>query len=102
MKPATSLPWRFALDSYGVQRIWGISHGETCDIASTEGDGSIPYPEREVNAAYIVHACNNYTRLVALLKAIVTMTDAEMDDGDGARDACSALLKDLGESIDPI
>jgi len=93
VKPSTPLPWRFALDSYGVQRIWGVSHGETCDIASTEGDGSIPYAEREQNAHYIVHACNAYPRLIEALKAI----EDHHNEDDSWRGIARALLKELEE-----
>ena len=82
MKPATPLPWRVDLpttkDSVDGQRgIWSGKRG----VADVYG-----YPD---NAAYIVAACNNMPRLLALLNAAVD------DDADWLNDAIAAL-KELG------
>lgn len=57
MEKHTPGPWWEEPDSYQVPRIWArMSDGEACDVACTEGDGSIPFDERRANARLIAAA----------------------------------------------
>ena len=60
-QPGTPLPWQIATGS--AEYICG----EGLWIASTMG---VKGPDGEANAAYIVHACNNYPKAQALADAL--------------------------------
>lgn len=62
LKAATPGPWAFALDVYGVRRVW-TAEGQ--DVASTESDGGIPREQRSANGEFIAHAPADIAALVA-------------------------------------
>lgn len=68
----TKTPWELSRDSFGVERIWAhVNDEDGCDwidVASCEGDGSIPYEQRQANAAFIVRAVNSFEAMRDALK----------------------------------
>jgi hypothetical protein len=99
MKPATSLPWKL--------------HGQDREIGSLDLNGAGDYAGAgysDKDAAYIVHAGNNYPRMVEALRQLQTKADAlikanwiedhgQKDVGEAweACDKAAALIKELGE-----
>jgi len=98
MKPATPLPWTHD----GIQTIDGPRHkdGYRQIAATAAGDGC------RANAAFIVHACNNYGRLVEALREISKQAETVWVQANGLYDStaaresmfkANALLRELGE-----
>lgn len=105
MNPATPLPWIVGRDSKTHNRPtrnWetGIDNG---DVPVADACGA-SQAEAHQDAAYIVHACNAYPKLVAALREYVdvvasindpnTFNVTVKDEGHHARD----LLIALGEA----
>jgi len=61
----TPLPW---WAHHNVVYCTKISSGRTFSIAECDQDTELPHSEQEANARYIVHAANEYPKLVELLK----------------------------------
>lgn len=92
MKPATSLPW--STEHIGVSDA-GPNGEDVFDIGPCDHEGAMRKRVATVagdDAAYIVHACNAYPRLVKVLEAAV-MYGEGADIESMARD----LLRELGE-----
>ncbi len=102
IKPATQLPWTY--ERFGVIRggasVRYINGAAIPQIASTIG------AENEQNAAYIVHACNEFQRLVdenqRLREALRSTLELIYSAGNLAESKtysdASALLAELGEA----
>lgn len=119
MKPATALPWTisgsWATNSYEGATIGAIDpkHGtytmvdgepvlspnqndRVCQTIGPYTDGSAQLQAYTVNARYIVHAANNYPRLVQALRSILNSGTCN-DDSESCMNA-DAILRELGES----
>ena len=83
MKPATSLPWRVGDAGHTV---FGPPNGKT-----NPGMVAQYCKMQGPNAAYIVHACNAYPRLVEALRDVVENPSETM------RDNAAIVLRSLGE-----
>ena len=83
MKPATPLPWKFEpTGKSNAERTYKVP-----DVMDDE-----PYENLAPsidNAAYIVHACNNYPRLVDWVKSHIP--EGELTETD-------RFLRELGET----
>ena len=95
MTPATPLPW----EELPAARS-NLVHIEAGDDGLHAAVCSIP-KSREQDAAYIVHACNTYPRLVEALRLLVKAED-EYGDGSNvavneALEPAERLLRELGE-----
>lgn len=86
MKPEFPLPWKVVQPPHDP-RAW--------DVATENGGAfaKLVWHGAKENAAYIVHACNAYPRLVAELKRLCVEIPAQM----GGKPVSNALLRDLGE-----
>lgn len=78
-KPATPLPWDFAITERGPI------------VVDSEGD---PVPAHSDTAAYSAHAANAYPRLVEALRALY---DDANGSGWSSAAAANSLLRELGE-----
>ena len=90
MKPATPVPWEIS-DSHGLcihKDEIGIA-----DIDSREFSKPLSEVKQRKNAAYIVHACNNFPRLVEALRAMIEEHVVRCPTLNNAE----TLLRDLGE-----
>ncbi len=100
MKPATPLPWQQDDDTY----ILGPD-GSSVLAPTLDGEDRGECYEAQ-DAAYIVHACNAYPRLVEALGDILAVLSHDPDNarlaraiyGNGAADKARALLRELGEA----
>lgn len=101
-EPATALPWiahevnggiRGMLDAGAPITGGGLAVARAWEYMRTELHG-----ERAAqNAAYIVHACNEYPRLVGVLRhALVSLSGSE-SARSVARTLIVEFLKDIGE-----
>ena len=102
MKPATPLPWSQQGDhvvSYG-HRLVGAIADSTQSVYKPLRIGSDHWDAGMTDAAYIVHACNAYPRLVEALRGIFdadTRADMSLRQKQDARKAAGELLRELGE-----
>ena len=87
--PATPLPWRSKADFISVRVI--AAHG--AQVAGT-------VPLAELDAAYIVAACNAFPELVAALRNSLEVVDYVANNGNAGCDELArqirALLRKLG------
>ena len=95
MKPSTPLPW-------AVNRC-GIYDGDGGLLSATGDDDTAP-EDQLANAAYIVHACNAYPRLVEALRNGIEdscpplpKNHRALSDGPKWVVEARALLRELGE-----
>jgi len=75
MKPATELPW---------ETVGGNIHSDTREIVHWRyltRSGS--EDEQRADAAYIVHTCNAYPRLIATIESLVTLLNTIQEQADG-------------------
>jgi hypothetical protein len=90
-KPATPLPWKdgplFNRDAKAV--FWSDTSkpGKWQRRVDTDKDGAFG----QLDAAYIVHACNAYPELVAFVRHAANLSE-------GSYQAAAALLVKLGEA----
>jgi hypothetical protein len=81
VKPATALPWEQDDEAQvcAGNLVVAVSYMRPADVA-------------DQNAAYIVHACNAYPKLVAALRAVY-------DGVPLSRINAGVVLRELGESV---
>ena len=97
MKPATPLPWQMAnIGQCFTVRGDGNGHCIVDTNAASKSKHAVRHDihalaEHEQNVAFIVHACNNYGRLVDCVRQVAS----ESRGPRGA--AAAALLRELGE-----
>ncbi len=91
-KPATSLPWKAGVKH--PTRI--IGGGNVCASTADDGlDEAFPDQKQKEDAAYIVHACNNYKLLVLCVKM---MADGDDEPMSMRKDRARELLRNIGEA----
>lgn len=95
IKPATSLPWALMDRASDGEYLAGITNmiGKSDPLYHAEAHATIDADAAQ-DAAYIVHACNSYPRLVDALRRV-------LDSGEINNDAASyldgrALLREIG------
>ena len=99
MKPATALPWSIVDDKEGPRTI-------ILDAYRNEIAHDLPYEHffNSDNADYIVHAANNYPRLVQALKDLekfchpVNTVYSWDENQRRAIGTARAILRELGET----
>lgn len=89
MKPATPLPWSTEIH----EEKWAYVRDADTNLVL---DGPKFSGLSLENAAYIVHACNNYPKLVEICKAAAG-GHYQVRDGRFTTEAAVALLAELGE-----
>ena len=98
LKPGTPLPWR--LSAGNEIEIMGVA------LAQCGGLTGNRLATAEANAAYIVHACNEYPALLALVGELVgaleVLTDGDVDVSNTAviiGDRASAKLREARAAL---
>lgn len=89
MKPATSLPWIVWNDETGC-----LIQEEQCEFTHVPTSVAEVYRDCK-DAAYIVHACNAYPRLVEALREVIEVWSSY--DTSGTLEDARALLAELGK-----
>lgn len=92
---ASKGPWNVARDSYGIMRIWGAG---ACDVACTEGDGSLSLEERKSNAAFVAAVRDDPVeeQVDALLAEVQRLRSCYESDND---DVYISRLRDRGYEV---
>ena len=84
MKPATPLPWS-SVGPKTAEKTVIMSHSK--NLGAFERD----------DAAYIVHACNAYPKLVEAIHMLLQNPSGEYGHHSNAAGAVKQLLRELGE-----
>ena len=90
MKPGTPLP--FSVREIGVNEYPTGEFNTICEVRGADHTGVADHI-LQFDAAYIVHACNNYPRLVEALRDMTRRDGPSLSQVDAAR----AVLRELGE-----
>lgn len=99
MKPATPLPWKAMPTGAYSDACKDRGAIFVCNIRTGT---HVAEDSNQANAAYIVHACNNYQRLVEALRSFQRAASADKVEDfsavSNAADNAGALLRELKEA----